>query len=247
MSNTRGLLVPKQKQELRALRTRGTGRIARSARRAGVVRADGTLGEVLMNAPEQLGIAYEVSLIQHPILTNISTAGVLYTCSDVYAQTHQARTQTTPDEDFSVDAPRALRYGVFGMCDGCSSYFWFNWLDSVITGTDGVALAEKMVADFSLLTPTWSAIFLFYIVVSNGGSVQAGKERVQKDWTALYKRNVITWAPLNAITYGLVPLEKRVLAFATFTFLYTITLSLWAEAPKESDEAVLAEIEVEEA
>uniref|UniRef100_A0A7S0RXI5 Uncharacterized protein n=1 Tax=Pyramimonas obovata TaxID=1411642 RepID=A0A7S0RXI5_9CHLO len=247
--NVRGLLASKQKHDLRALqRSRGGRRIARSARPAGAVRA--VLGEALMNAPEQIGLAYELSLIQHPILTNVTTAGVLYTCSDIYAQTHQARTQkAAAKDDFSVEVPRALRYGLFGICDGCSSYFWFIWLDSVIPGTDGVALVEKMCTDFALLTPTWSALFLLYMgIFSEGGNVQAGVERVQKDWVTLYKRNVITWAPLNAIVYGLVPLDKRVLAFATFTFLYTITLSLWSEA-RQSDVAdgVLAEVEVEEA
>lgn len=206
--------------------------------------AVGELGEAVLSLPEQIGVAYELSLIQHPILTNVSTAGVLYTCSDVYAQTHQARTQTlAPDEDFSIAVPRALRYGLFGVADGCSSYFWFQWLDSVITGNDGVALVEKLCADFSLLTPTWSAIFLFYIAVTNGGSIQDGADRVRRDWVALYKRNVITWAPLNAIVYGVVPLDKRVLAFATFTFLYTITLSLWAERSEPEADRVLAEVE----
>ena len=37
------------------------------------------------------------------------------------------------------------------------------------------------------------------------------------------------WAPLNAVIYGLVPLESRVLAFASFTLAYTVVLSVWLE------------------
>lgn len=228
----RGGLVAKQ--DLHALRTRGV-RVARSSpRRPCLVRADGSqlaLGETLLSATTQLGIAYEYSLRTHPILTNATTAGTLYTLSDIYAQTHQAKfDDDQTDEDQEYEASRYIRYGVFGLCDGTVSYFWFQWLDSVVaTDNAPLAFAEMMTADFTLLSPAWTAVFLFYSTVATGRSLGEGTDRVRREWKELYTRTVVTWFPLNAIVYGLVPLDRRVLAFATFTFMYTIVLSLWAE------------------
>jgi hypothetical protein len=53
---------------------------------------------------------------------------------------------------------------------------------------------------------------------------------LRDNWRSLYSGNVAAWVPLNAVIYGVVPLEERVLAFATFTLAYTVVLSVWLDA-----------------
>jgi hypothetical protein len=59
--------------------------------------------------------------------------------------------------------------------------------------------------------------------------VQGTLKGLRDNWLRLYTGNVAAWAPLNAVIYGLVPLESRVLAFASFTLAYTVVLSVWLE------------------
>ena len=53
---------------------------------------------------------------------------------------------------------------------------------------------------------------------------------MRQGWTELYTGNVAAWLPANLAIYGLVPCERRVLAFASYTVLYTAVLSLWEES-----------------
>lgn len=149
-------------------------------------------------------------------------------------QTTECSTQLAAEVQINIDTFRTARYGVFGLVDGSLSHYWFEGLESLIPASDFQAVAEKMAIDCAFFTPTWSAAFLLFMALTEGAGVQGAAERVRNDWKALYLGNVAAWLPANAVLYGVVPLQQRVLAFASFTLLYTIVLSWWAEDPERA-------------
>eukprot|EP00241_Pyramimonas_parkeae_P006703 CAMPEP_0114250522 /NCGR_PEP_ID=MMETSP0058-20121206/14745_1 /TAXON_ID=36894 /ORGANISM="Pyramimonas parkeae, CCMP726" /LENGTH=338 /DNA_ID=CAMNT_0001364189 /DNA_START=252 /DNA_END=1268 /DNA_ORIENTATION=+ len=129
----------------------------------------------------------------------------------------------------AINWGRVRRYASFGVIDGSCSHVWFNMLDQAIPDTTVLAVVEKIIVDFLVFTPGWCAVFLVYMALSEGAGRDGAARRLARDWFDLYKGNVCAWLPLNAIIYGLVPLEQRVLAFAGFSLVYSVVLSRWAE------------------
>eukprot|EP00976_Prorocentrum_cordatum_P054518 1100400-Prorocentrum_minimum.AAC.1 len=81
---------PSQSSQRRCMFRR---RLPARSSRPGLVRADGgvQLAEVALYVPKQIALVYEHGIQTHPVVTNGCTAGILYTMSDMVAQTQQAR------------------------------------------------------------------------------------------------------------------------------------------------------------
>lgn len=187
-----------------------------------------------------VAITWLLEEVPNPLLDSL-TAGVLYSISDGFAQwqqhrqlvrKHRGSTGTTTARTpvwGGLQITRVLRFGSFGLMDGFCSHFWFNWLDSQGFASDTLGVGMKLLADFTLFTPNWCWVFIMYTSLYEGRGVKSAMAQVRRDWKELYTGNVITWFPFNVVLYGYVPLEYQVLAFSSFTVLYSIFLSLWTE------------------
>ena len=188
------------------------------------------------------------------------TCAALYLASDMGAQMLRNADEPALEAASSVCVRRVGRYAAFGLLDGCVSHYWFSALDDALPAPllpptvvpsdgsalppaimDAVLVAEKVVADLVCFTPLWCAAFLFCMEAMRSGFRQTtigfgaglAAARVKADWFELYTGNVAAWLPINALIYGVVPLQRRVLAFSVATLLYTLVLSAWDAAKAE--------------
>ncbi|CAE7758942.1 MKK1 [Symbiodinium necroappetens] len=198
----------------------------------------------LQSVAESAWQGYESLLDSQGLATDVATAAVLNSASDVVAQLSEMQRE----DGRVIRAERALRYAAFGSMDGCAGHYWFTVLDTTLprSGDDVVDTVAKVLADSAVYTPCWCVAFLFVMAVLEGRGPRTGVLEVRRDFWSLLKGNYGITLPFVALIYGLAPVRYQVACFAALTLAYTIVLSLWASArdptdaiQAESDEASL--------
>eukprot|EP00960_Hanusia_phi_P043092 755860-Hanusia_phi.AAC.4 len=79
----------------------------------------------------------------------------------------------------------------------------------------------------SLYTPIYCLGFLVVLSLLECKGVDGSIARVKKDFPDLYKSCLTTWAPLNAIIFGLVPLEFITVTAMLLHYVYLVVIALW--------------------
>ncbi|CAE7704318.1 Pxmp2 [Symbiodinium sp. CCMP2592] len=178
----------------------------------------------LQSVAESAWQGYESLLDSQGLATDVATAAVLNSASDVVAQLSEMQRE----DGRVIRAERALRYAAFGSMDGCAGHYWFTFLDTMLprSGDDVLDTVAKVLADSAVYTPCWCVAFLLVMAVLEGRGPQAGVLEVRRDFWSLLKGNYGITLPFVALIYGLAPVRYQVACFAALTLAYTIVLGL---------------------
>ena len=154
------------------------------------------------------------------------TSGVVYLFGDLCSQLIGGK------KVGELSRMRMIASGFSGLAfHGILSHTWYGWLDHFIEHTCGLTqwwnIFPMIVMDSLFLCPTWNAIY-----VGTMALFMSKTQRFKKAWknvrtTAfpLFKSGLKLWMPANAITYGLVPLQLRVLWCDFIEFIWCIIMS----------------------
>lgn len=167
---------------------------------------------------------YTAETKSRPITTKAFTSLTLFALGDVLAQLLSPRP--------SLDVARVFRLAVYALLiSGPWSHFWYNLLEVVETKlklSTYQAVAVKVVLDQLVCTPPMTMVFFLYMAIVTGSDLSEAIIDVRTHLLPTLRVNWVVWPLVQLITFGVIPLEFRVLFMSTAGIFWACFLSTMA-------------------
>ncbi|XP_021742264.1 peroxisomal membrane protein 2-like [Chenopodium quinoa] len=196
-----------------------------------------TVYEILRYAPQHNWIAYEAILKTNPVLAKMVISGVVYSIGDWIAQCYEGKPL------FDFDRARMVRSGLVGFAfHGSLSHYYYEICEAVFPVRDWWAIPVKAAFDQTVWTGIWNTIYL----VSLGLMRLESPANIYKELKATFWPLLTTgwklWPFAHIVTYGVIPVEQRLLWVDCVELIWVTILSTYIN---DSKEARIAEESVE--
>jgi protein Mpv17 len=185
---------------------------------------------------------YMSILTLHPISTKACTSGAVYAIGDVISQqTESASSETVCSDDaFRIDSLRVLRSSVAGFIGhGPMSHFWYvscdNFFENIIHMTEWWAFLPKIVVDQTIWGPIWNNSYILLIGLMRRESINKIVSDVKSTTIPLVVSGLKLWPAAHLVTYGLIPIENRLLWVDLVEILWVTILSSKAASLDENN------------
>ena len=214
---------------------------------AGGITRGWTLAETAARIPLDDWAYYNDILHTHPILTKAATSGTVYAIGDVIAQNTEGRDMA------ALDRGRVIRSLLAGLlAHGPLSHYWYiiseHFFDNVVHLTQWWSVFPKIVVDQTVWGPIWTSIYLGMIGLMQRDRFQVIGDNIRKSLVPLTLSGLKLWPLAHVVTYGLVPVENRLLWVDAVEIVWVTILATQAAAlAGEAEKADGAEGEEEEA
>jgi protein Mpv17 len=193
-------------------------------------------------------LLYDEWLHRQPLLTKMVTSSVLFGLGDRLAQRVEKISKT--DEELaemakdsvvqegqllSESAAKTVRMMVWGgLFLSPMMHTWYNLMERVFVGTGKLVAAKKVVADMVFVAPQMPIWFFTSTSVMAGKPFQQALDDAVEKQPMMLMANYMLWPAANSITYGVMPLQYRLL-FANFVNVgWASVLSYMATHPATS-------------
>ncbi|XP_071702123.1 uncharacterized protein [Rutidosis leptorrhynchoides] len=188
-----------------------------------------TIYEILRYAPQHNWSAYEEALKQNPLLAKMMISGVVYSIGDWIAQCCEGK----PLLEF--DRTRMFRSGLVGFTlHGSLSHYYYYFCEALFPFQDWWVVPVKVAFDQTAWAAVWNSIY--FIVV--------GLLRFESPFTIFNELGTTFWPMLTAgwklwpfahiITYGVVPIEQRLLWVDCVELIWVTILSTLSNEKSEA-------------
>ncbi|OMP04630.1 Mpv17/PMP22 [Corchorus olitorius] len=196
-----------------------------------------TLFEILRYAPQHNWIAYEEALKTNPVLAKMVISGVVYSLGDWIAQCFEGKPL------FEFDRSRMFRSGLVGfLLHGSLSHYYYQFCEELFPFQDWWVVPVKVAFDQTAWAAVWNSIYFTVL----------GFLRLESPITIFNELKATFWPMLTAgwklwpfahlITYGVIPVEQRLLWVDCVELIWVTILSTYSN---EKSEARIAEVPVE--
>lgn len=169
-----------------------------------------TAGEMAVRIPVDNWFGYSEILDQSPLSTKAITSATVYTIGDLIAQ----RT-----EGFSMgelDRPRILRSLLAGLIGhGPLSHLWYDWSDGifedVLHWTQWWSFIPKVMVDQTTWGPFWNNTYILLLGLMKMDKLENIWGEMKRTTIPLIVSGLKLWPLAHCVTYGLIPVENRLL------------------------------------
>ena len=188
---------------------------------------DGTsITEMMSHIPADIWQQYSTVLTEHPIATKACTSATVYTIGDIIAQ----RTTITDSNNEELDQRRILRSMIAGLIGhGPMSHFWYNICDGFFANTLHLtawwAFIPKVIIDQTLWGPIWNNTYLLLIGLMKMERPEVIWEDIKKSTVPMVVSGLKLWPAAHVVTYGLIPIENRLLWVDMVEIIWVTVLS----------------------
>ncbi|RWR90719.1 Peroxisomal membrane protein 2 [Cinnamomum micranthum f. kanehirae] len=188
-----------------------------------------TLYEILRYAPQHNWSAYEEALKTNPVLAKMVISGVVYSLGDWIAQCYEGKPL------FEFDRSRMFRSGIVGFSlHGSLSHYYYQLCEALFPFEDWWVVPAKVVFDQTVWAAVWNSIY--YVLL--------GFLRFESPANILGEMKATFWPMLTAgwklwpfahlITYGVVPVEQRLLWVDCVELIWVTILSTYSNEKSEA-------------
>ncbi|CAI9088563.1 OLC1v1022915C3 [Oldenlandia corymbosa var. corymbosa] len=179
-----------------------------------------TIYEILRYAPEHNWSAYEEALKTNPVFAKMVISGVVYSVGDWIAQCYEGK------PIFGFDRARMLRSGLVGFTlHGSLSHYYYQFCEALFPFDDWWVVPAKVAFDQTFWSAVWNSIYYTVVAVLRLESpVNIFNELKATFWpmlTAGWK----LWPFAHLITYGVIPVEQRLLWVDCVELIWVTILS----------------------
>ncbi|KAL9441282.1 hypothetical protein AB3S75_019876 [Citrus x aurantiifolia] len=196
-----------------------------------------TIFEIVRYAPLHNWTAYEEALKTNPVLAKMVISGVVYSLGDWIAQCFEGKPL------FEFDRTRMFRSGLVGFTlHGSLSHYYYQFCEELFPFQDWWVVPAKVAFDQTAWAAAWNSIY--YTVL--------GLLRLESPFSIFSELKATFWPMLTAgwklwpfahlVTYGLVPVEQRLLWVDCVELIWVTILSTYSN---EKSEARIAEAPAE--
>ena len=160
-----------------------------------------------------------------------------YICRVIDSQCSQP-TQSTPKHSiFSrqqvfisggpFDMKRFITLSAFGfLYHGPSGHYFYNWLDNLIPGSDGKAVASKVAFDQIVWCPVFMTVFFTYLGLVNGDSFATIGTKIKNDLFSAMQGSWKVWPIVHAVNFKFISTKHRLVFINGVQVAFNMFLSL---------------------
>jgi len=186
--------------------------------------------EVAARVPLDLWRSYSDALASHPIGTKAATSAAVYAVGDVLAQRQEQA------EGDALDRTRVVQSLVAGLVGhGPLSHFWYHGLEDFCNHVAHLPRAwwdfvPRVLVDQTVWGPFWNNSYILLLgIMQRRGPRQIWGD-VQRTTVPLVVSGLKLWPLAHCVTYGLVPVEYRLLWVDAVEIVWVTILSTQAAA-----------------
>ncbi|XP_073122919.1 uncharacterized protein [Henckelia pumila] len=188
-----------------------------------------TLFEILRYAPEHNWSAYEAALKTNPVLAKMFISGVVYSLGDWIAQCYEGKPL------FEFDRSRMFRSGLVGFSlHGSLSHYYYHFCEALFPFDDWWVVPAKVAFDQTAWSAVWNSIYFILLGVLRRDS----PANIFSEWKATFWPMLTAgwklWPFAHLITYGVIPLEQRLLWVDTVELVWVTILSTYSNEKSET-------------
>jgi protein Mpv17 len=166
--------------------------------------------------------SYTSVLHQNPVSTKAVTSASVYAIGDLVAQRTEGRSMGELDR---MRALRSLLAGLIG--HGPLSHLWYNFsedlFDSVLHWTAWWSIIPKVALDQGFWSPIWNNTYLLLLGLMKRESLSMIWEEVKRTTIPLVVSGLKLMPLTHCVTYGLIPVENRLL-WDDFVEIFWVTI-----------------------
>ena len=194
---------------------------------AGGITRGWTVAETAARIPLDDWAFYNDVLQKYPVLTKAATSGTVYGIGDVIAQS-----VTEGKEVGELDMGRVTRSLLAGfIAHGPLSHVWYivsdQFFDSIHM-TAWWSVFPKIFVDQTMWGPLWTTIYLLMTGLMQREEIDSIGDNIKKSIIPLTVSGLKLWPLAHCITYGVIPVENRLLWVDFVEIFWVVLLSTQA-------------------
>ncbi|XP_028082714.1 uncharacterized protein LOC114284036 isoform X1 [Camellia sinensis] len=187
-----------------------------------------TIYEILRFAPQHNWIAYEEALKTNPVLAKMVISGVVYSVGDWIAQCYEGKPL------FEFDRARMFRSGLVGFTlHGSLSHYYYQFCEGLFPFQDWWVVPAKVVFDQTLWSATWNSIYYIVLGFLRFESPVSIFKELKSTFLPMLTAGWKLWPFAHLITYGVIPVEQRLLWVDCVELIWVTILSTYSNEKSE--------------
>ncbi|CAA7392365.1 unnamed protein product [Spirodela intermedia] len=188
-----------------------------------------TLFEILRYAPEHNWIAYEEALKTNPVLAKMMISGIVYSLGDWIAQCYEGKPL------FEFDRARMLRSGLVGFTlHGSLSHYYYYFCEALFPFQDWWVVPAKVAFDQTAWSAVWNSIYFVVLGFLRFESPASILSELKATFWPMLKAGWKLWPFAHLITYGVIPVEQRLLWVDCVELIWVTILSTYSNEMSEA-------------
>ncbi|KAA0031587.1 hypothetical protein IC582_000374 [Cucumis melo] len=187
-----------------------------------------TLYEVLRYAPEHNWIAYEEALKTNPVLAKMMISGIVYFLGDWIAQCYEGKPL------FEFDRARMFRSGLVGFSlHGSLSHYYYQFCEILFPFKDWWVVPVKVAFDQTVWSGVWNSIYYVVLGILRSESMNDIYGELKSTFWPMLTAGWKLWPFAHLITYGVIPVEQRLLWVDCVELIWVTILSTYSNEKSE--------------
>ncbi|BAT92262.1 hypothetical protein LR48_Vigan05g151100 [Vigna angularis] len=188
-----------------------------------------TLYEILRYIPEHNWIAYEQALKANPVLAKMAISGIVYSIGDWIAQCYEGKPL------FEFDLARLLRSGLVGFTlHGSLSHYYYQLCEALFPFQEWWVVPAKVAFDQTVWSAVWNSIYFVVLGLLRFESLTNIYGELKSTFFPLLTAGWKLWPFAHLITYGLIPVEQRLLWVDCVELVWVTILSTYSNEKSET-------------
>ncbi|KAK4420677.1 hypothetical protein Salat_2018200 [Sesamum alatum] len=188
-----------------------------------------TLYEILRYAPQHNWSAYEEALKTNPVLAKMVISGVVYSVGDWIAQCYEGKPL------FEFDRTRMFRSGLVGFTlHGSLSHYYYQFCEALFPFDDWWVVPAKVAFDQTAWSAVWNSIYYTLLGVLRLESPLSIFSELKATFWPMLTAGWKLWPFAHLITYGVIPVEQRLLWVDCVELIWVTILSTYSNEKSEA-------------
>ncbi|TVU46319.1 hypothetical protein EJB05_05845 [Eragrostis curvula] len=188
-----------------------------------------TIFEILRYMPEHNWSAYEEALKANPVLAKMMISGVVYSLGDWIAQCYEGK------PIFEFDRARMFRSGLVGFTlHGSLSHYYYHFCEALFPFKDWWVVPAKVAFDQTIWSAIWNSIYFVVLGFLRLESPTTIFSELKSTFFPMLTAGWKLWPFAHLITYGVVPVEQRLLWVDCVELIWVTILSTYSNEKSEA-------------
>ena len=188
-----------------------------------------TLFEILRYAPQHNWSAYEEALKTNPVLAKMMISGVVYSLGDWIAQCYEGKPL------FEFDRTRMFRSGLVGFTlHGSLSHYYYQFCEALFPFQDWWVVPAKVAFDQTVWAAAWNSIYYVFLGFLRLESPVSIFGELKASFWPMLTAGWKLWPFTHLITYGMIPVEQRLLWVDCVELIWVTILSTISNEKSEA-------------
>ncbi|KAH1103794.1 hypothetical protein AAZX31_13G262900 [Glycine max] len=188
-----------------------------------------TLYEILRYAPQHNWSAYEEALKTNPVLAKMMISGIVYSLGDWIAQCVEGKPL------FEFDRARMFRSGLVGFTlHGSLSHFYYQFCEELFPYKEWWVVPAKVAFDQTAWSALWNSIYYTVVALLRLDPPMSILNELKATFFPMLTAGWKLWPFAHLITYGVIPVEQRLLWVDTIELIWVTILSTFSNEKSEA-------------